>query len=754
MRICLIGADCEENLGLCMVAAAAEGAGHQIQVVPFNDICQLEQVAGSVARAAPDVVGLSIQFQHRAQAFLRLARGLRAAGYRGHITCGGQFPTMAWRELLADRWGVDSVVMHEGEATIVELLEALNGGQPLTGVPGLALAGVDGEPTSTALRPLQDDLDRLPLARRYRPHTRHMGVPFIPIMGSRGCWGRCSYCSIATLYHDARAGGGGKLLRHRGPENIAEEMALLCHAAGGSAVFCFHDDNFLLPRPEDSLRRVRQIREVLDTYGVGTVGIIGKCRPDSVTPDLARELRALGVVRLFVGVENVSPAGSEHLNRKVEVEQVGRALDACQMAGIVGCYNLLLFEPRATMADVEQNVAFIRSHASQPVNFCRVEPYSGTPLQQSLAREGRLAGSYLGYDYRIEDDQVELLFRVCAAAFRERNFAPAGVHNRYMGLGYNVNLLDRFYDDPAGVAALAGEAEALTRSIALETADFLDDAIRIVKQGMGDSDRIERETGGLALAIAEANRRRHAELDQLQAMLQAFADGTPGVDRPPARPSPRAVQLIKRVAQGAAMGIWLASWTMGCDSRTTPSDAGVDVWPVDPPPWPDMGVRPDRVDIWPVDPPPPDVGVDIWPVDPPPPPDVGVDVWPVDPPPPPPPADASASLSTGPGGQTLAGHFRDTSPVRVPRSSDLPLFDPPAVSLRAQRVGQQVRVTVLGGPEAASLRWQSEGAIEGAIEGEGREVLWSPGSDADQISVGIRARGGVAVVSLRLVEVG
>jgi len=758
MRIHLVGADFEENLGLCMVAAAAEAARHRVEVLAFNDGCQLEPLARRILDDGPDLVGLSIQFQHRAHEFLLLARRLRAGGYRGHITCGGQFPTMAWSEVIRGGWGVDSVVLHEGERTVVELLEALAGGRALSGVAGLALPG-----GRTAPRRLEDELDRLPLARRYRPHTLHMGVPFIPIMGSRGCWGRCSYCSITTLYRDARVHGGARLLRHRSPQGIAEEMALLGHAAGGQAVFCFHDDNFLLPRPADSLARVRAIREALDGYGVGTIGIIGKCRPDSLTPELARELRALGVVRLYVGVENVSQAGSDHLQRRVRVEQVDRALRACQEAGIFGCYNLLLFEPDATLEDVERNVAFIRAHASQPVNFCRAEPYHGTPLQRDLARRGRLTGSYLGYDYRLEDDRAELLFRVCAAAFRERNFAPSGVHNRYMGLGYYVTLLERFYDDPARVTALAREAEALTRSIALETADFLDEAIAIAKRGAGDRDRIERETGHLGMRIAEADRLQHARLDEVYALLHGFADTAPRIDRPAPRPSPRLVQLARRMAQGVSVGVWLAACAMGgqgCDDRNVvdpvPNDGGIDM-PVndlgpdliivDPPP-PDA--RPDNIIV---DPPPIDMGPDVIISDP-----VPMDMGPgsdtiiVDPAPPDGtvvdmvPFDAGACLEQGEATDVLASHWRSTTPERVLRSQDLPLFDPPAPRIAGQRVDEGVRVTLSGCPAGAGLRWQ----CDGRVEGEGAEVLWRPGSDVDQISVGIRTAGGIAVVSLRL----
>src|SRR6185437_11415545 len=150
------------NLGIGILAAVAEEHGHTATVVPFNDA---SETAGAVARAldgAPDVIGLSIQFQHRAQEFLGLARALREAGFRGHLTCGGQFPTLAWREALAPEHGVDSVVLHDAEETLPDLLVALDQGAPLADVPGLALRADDGAPFRTDARRLLDDLDGVP----------------------------------------------------------------------------------------------------------------------------------------------------------------------------------------------------------------------------------------------------------------------------------------------------------------------------------------------------------------------------------------------------------------------------------------------------------------------------------------------------------------------------------------------------------------------------------------------------------------
>lgn len=785
MDITLVGADFEENLGVGMIAASAIAAGHRVRVVPFNEARQLSAIAQKLAKANPDVVGLSIQFQHRAREFLGLASVLRGLGYAGHITCGGQFPTLAYKDVLEHKHGIDSVVLHEGESTFVKLLDALSNAQPYAGVPGLAHRDSSGSAHVGQTPPL-DTLDDLPFPARYRGHSQHMGIPFVPILGSRGCWGSCSYCSITSFYRDAKSKRGGMMLRHRSPENIAAEMAMLLGNVGGRAIFCFHDDNFLLPRAEASIERIRAIKEAVDAYGVGRVGMIGKCRPDSLTPELTRELHKLGVIRLYVGVENMSVAGSKHLNRRMQTDCVRDALAACRQEGIFGCYNLLIFEPDAKLQDIEDNIAFIREHASHPVNFCRAEPYHGTPLQIEMASRNTLAGSYLGYDYRIEDDRTELLFRICAAAFRQRNFAPNGVHNRYMGLGYNAKLLEYFYQDKTGRRAeLMHECEELTRSIALETAGFLEQALSLAESAdLSDRERIERETALMGLRIAEADRLQHARLDQLYASMAHYSK----VDEQPPLPSTSRAKLFqaaKKIAQSAALGTLLGAWSLSACSDTipvvdpVPSDARVDGPLIADPLPPDMRTDTPYLDdpapdSMVADPPPPDgMVVDMLPPDAfidhgvddplppdmlivdPLPPDAGVDgPLPFDMLPSPDPGFEQAAL-TPPAASKPGVHidqWRDTSPRQKYRSEDLPLYHPPAIQLSGKRTEDGIEVSLKGGPAAISTRWEGDGEIVQEKDNE-RQVLWQPNSDTDQIRVAMRSKGGVAVVALRAREI-
>lgn len=744
MRVTLIGADFEENLGVGMIAAAAEAAGHQVRIVPFNRGKDVPRIAREVAADAPDVVGLSLQFQHRAHEFLSLSRALRREGFSGHVTAGGQFPTLAAREVLGRGHGVDSIVLHDGEETFVELCAALGSGAPLSGIRGLSFVEA-GAVVKNPGRGLGTELDSLPFPKRYRRPARHAGVPFVPIMGSRGCWGSCSYCSITSFYRDAKGDGGGSLLRFRSPENVADEMALVTHALGEPCVFCFHDDNFLLPKKVDSLARVRAVVKSLEAHGVDKIGFIGKCRPETLDTELARELRALGVVRLYVGVENVAQAGSEHLGRGVQHRAVAQALEACEAAGIFACYNLLVFEPGATLAHVRENIAFMREHPTQPVNFCRAEPYYGTPLQLGLAEAGKIGGSYLGWNYRIDDARAELCFRIAAAAFRERNFRCDGVANRTMGVGYAAKLVEHYHPDlGGGRARLSERAESLTRAITLDTARLLEKAVELAEQAdLEDFDAIERMTALLALEVAAADQSWQHELDEFYAEVDAYVRR---LKHPRATPPPRAK---RRAPANLALGASLALYALGCGGDTENNTS------VDPPP-PDGG----KNDQFVADPLPGDGGVDAVEDQ------MVVDALPedggmdadaadatddgdsmvADPPP----ADGGMSLndaSDPPNGRLrVIDQWVDTGARRAVRTKDLPLYDPPEIELAAVRQGDAIEARLLGAPAGATTRWEALGPVES----EGQTARWVPAEGMDDsLRVGVRTKGGIAVVTVR-----
>ena len=156
--------------------------------------------------------------------------------------------------------------------------------------------------------------------------------------------------------------------------------------------------------------------------------------------------------------------------------------------------------------------------------------------------------------------------------------------------------------------------------------------------------------------------------------------------------------------------------------------------PPDPPP-PDYQ-PPEPVDPPPPDPPPPDYQP---PRRQPPPPD------PAPPPPDPLPSPRPKSIKS----LDLIDQWRETSARDVMRTQDLPLYDPPRVILRSERLDDAISVRLRGAPRHVTLRWQTRGELTG----EGRDVRWIPEDDRDQLRVAVRSRGGVAVTSVRARDV-
>ena len=467
MKLALVGAEWEENLSLRYLAGAAERAGHRPTIVSFDEAGQVQAVAARLVLGGYDFIGLSLAFQHRAREFGDLAGMLRDLGYEGHICIGGHVATPAWREVLDDLQHVDTIIRHDGEITLVELLSVLDQPARWRDVAGVCCRDDAGSPVRAEDRRQPDDLDALPFPLRDRPHMEHVGRKFAPIAGSRGCYGDCAYCCINS-WHRAST---GKRLRFRSTANLAEEMAQLYHQRG-VRIFCFHDDNFFLPRPKNTIQRLESLREELDRRDVGFVGMVGKCRPDQVDGPMLQVARRCGIFRMYLGVENGSEAGLAHLNRLHDVESCRRALQLFREAGMFACFNILLFEPHTRFDDLWDNLEFLRGAADFPSNFCRAEVYSGSALQVQLAEQGRLRGGYLGYSYEIEDQRVELAFRLSAICFSVRNFSSDGVANTNTGMGYEGAVLRHFHGE-RGVA-LADEVDRLVLEVNRDTVSRLE----------------------------------------------------------------------------------------------------------------------------------------------------------------------------------------------------------------------------------------------------------------------------------------
>lgn len=436
----LIGAEEEENLAIRYLGAALEKNGHEVRIMPCSRYHDFPLVLDELRTFRPDIVAVSMAFQSMAIMFLELAQKIKKEIPDVHLTVGGHFPTFEYLKLL-EYDSIDSVIRFEGESPINQLLEGLINNKELNNIPNLVYKE-NNHIKENSCDKLFPELDDLPFPLRKKRVQERLGENFATLVTSRGCFhSKCIYCCIGAFHHPKN----GEKYALRSPQNVAQEMGKLYHEQN-VRLFQFHDDNFLLPHPDQSLKRLNALKTAIKNEKIdkNQIALLIKTRPDDLNQEVSSLLKELGAVGIFLGVENASASGLKALGRGSHPDEINKALDLLESNFSV-TFNLLIFHPRVTLEEINQNIYFMKDHLDLAFDFGRAEIVAGSPLEKLVKRKNLLRGQWPHWDYRVEDDAVEKMFRINALTFyREGSPYPALSH-KLIALSYRSYLINRFY---------------------------------------------------------------------------------------------------------------------------------------------------------------------------------------------------------------------------------------------------------------------------------------------------------------------
>ncbi len=575
-RFALVGrclAD-NENLGLGYLQGALRQAGYRAERHHLNGASELSRVASSVLNERPDIVGLSLN--DGSSSFLPLALGemLRRRGFRGHITCGGGFATLARRWLLKRYPWLDSVVRFAGERPFREMARRFESDRSFEGIPGLTTRSGDGEPA-----PVLDDMPmKIRPARDALPEI--LGFPAAHMVATRGCKGRCSYCGPAALQRlelqeGRRAGAEANKLRQYGVggvrrrdlDDLCDEMALLWHERG-VRYFYFVDEHLLPYSEPEALDYLDSWRKGLDRRGVGPLGIGTMLRADRLTPAMVEPLAGLGLVRVFLGLEMTSQDQAARFARRAPGPGEAELLTALDRAGVAAVSNIMLLHPYSTPETIAQGIDFLERLPAGVFETNKMLVYHGTRLHQQIASEGRLEGNPFRYGYRFADPLLErfdrLFTRLRIEAFHNYSVAFRTHDNHLL-----LSLAARLYPE-ANLSEARQRLDWTRRLVNCLYIEAYRRALELARDGRGASPRCE-PSRALLDEIHSRSRRLEEELDAIERSISL------SLRRPVRRFSP-----TRAAAVGAASFCLMGSSLAACYSETTR-----DLYPTGPlPPFP------------------------------------------------------------------------------------------------------------------------------------------------------------------------
>jgi hypothetical protein len=451
----------QQRLPARSLAAVLRRAGLSARLVHFGAGADPDDIVALVQRESPRLVVLSILFAFLVEENLALAGRLRAAGVTAHVTMAGPLPTFAYADLLAACPALDSVLCGEAEASLARLAASLEAAADWRATPGLAYrcptAGTDTLQTNPLPLPIAE-LDGLPFPARDDGIPRRLGFGFATVEGSQGCYHACAFCLPSAFYRSSVR----SCYRLRSVPNLVDEIETLYRQ--GARLFLFDDEQFL-PPGQARAERVQALDDALRRHGLDIAFTI-KCRPDDVDEALLGHLKAMGLIRVYLGVESGCQASLDRLGKGATVEQNARALAVLDKLDIVTDFRSLLFQPWSTPETVQCDLEFmarVLPLVATPFVFSEVGCYPGTPLSVQLRAEGRAGagvGQIGGLSYLIADPGVELLRRMGRVVFGARD-TERGIPNQIAQAWFDHLLLRRFQPKPR----LADRARQLRESV-------------------------------------------------------------------------------------------------------------------------------------------------------------------------------------------------------------------------------------------------------------------------------------------------
>jgi len=375
-------------VGLGYLATYLSTHGHEVKCADLR--VKKVDLAETVRTFAPDWIGVSALSAHYL-AIYDLVKRLKGCS-DAPVVMGGAHVGVMRHKVLEDCL-VDYAICGDGEQSLLELVE---GKEDLSRIGGL-LWRDGGRIVVNPWEPLKN-LDELPFPAydRFFDLKDYADWTKIPITTARGCPYACTYCAVRVI-------NNGRQFRMRSPENVVGEMEHWY--SRGWDHFGINDDTFT-----QSMKRAHAICDLIIGKGMRIhwdlrTGI----RVDRIDEPLARKMRQAGCYFIAFGVESGVQQILDNINKGVKVEDVSKAVDVANSAGIHTSGFFMIGLPGETKETFRQTLEFARSLNLNEVRMYNTEPYPATELYTWVEQEGRFLApmeEYLNSYSRLEEEPV------------------------------------------------------------------------------------------------------------------------------------------------------------------------------------------------------------------------------------------------------------------------------------------------------------------------------------------------------------
>ncbi len=391
-------------LGLAYVAAALVRAGHAVTVIdPTGEaIDRFTPLGGELIRRGltddeilarignPDLIGFSLMFSQDWLVARALIERVRAAHPRVPLVAGGEHFSAEPVGALTTAPGLDYVLLGEGDRSLLDLIEHLDGSRNVDEVPGLYYRKPTGEIVTTGPAIRLRDIDDLPWPawdlvpiEAYLAGGHGNGVNRgrgMPINTTRGCPYRCTFCSSPSMWTTRYV--------TRRPADVVAEMQ--------HYVRTYHASNFDFQDLTATIRKdwVLELCERIASAGLAiSWQLPGGTRSEVLDDDVLPALVRAGCTNVTYAPESGHVETLRVIRKKLDPDRMLVSMRRAVRAGCNVKANFVFGFPTDTYGSLFRSFAFLARAAVvgvHDISLAPYRPYPGSEIFRELQAKGTI----------------------------------------------------------------------------------------------------------------------------------------------------------------------------------------------------------------------------------------------------------------------------------------------------------------------------------------------------------------------------
>ncbi|HHT9125776.1 MAG TPA: B12-binding domain-containing radical SAM protein [Candidatus Brocadiia bacterium] len=366
-------------LALLAISAPLVKEGYEVKIVDANVDDNFQQL---ILKEVGDAIflGISLVTGPMVLDTMSVGRKVKEIYPRIPIVLGGWHPSLFPETINEDF--VDIVVKGQGEATVMELVKALETGSSIEHIKGISFKK-DGKVIHNPRREYIDVNQLPPKPYEITDPERYFaksGTRWVLYYTSCGCPYNCTYCCNHAVY-------GGKWNGLK-PDRVVEEVSDLVKRFRIGCIG-FNDDNFFA-----SEKRIADLTNGFIKNGTHFKWF-AQGRGDRIARFKEETLKLMvesGCYQIFFGAESGSEKVLALMNKKEKNEDILISAERCKEWGITSTFFFIFGYPGETEEDISASLDLIeqiRVRNPQAVICTSIfTPYPGSPVWEHAVKHG------------------------------------------------------------------------------------------------------------------------------------------------------------------------------------------------------------------------------------------------------------------------------------------------------------------------------------------------------------------------------